>query len=88
MFGNGVLIGIIITLHQTIVLMCKAVLLPILKVLRQALTVLGAAAAGAATWSSALWASGAAAVLAAGTAMLASGWLAGPRVQWIMGNSV
>jgi len=54
MSGNGVLIGMIITLHQTIVLMSKAVLLPILKVPRQALTASGAAAVGAAARAAAL----------------------------------
>ena len=75
MSGTGVLIGIIVTLRQTIVLMCKAVLLPILKVPRQVLTVFCAAAAGAGTRATALWATGAATVLTSGTSVLASGWL-------------
>ena len=77
MSGNGVLIGIIMTLHQTMVLMCKAVLLPILRVPRQALTVFYAAAAGTTTRRAALWAPGVTATLATGATFLASAWLAG-----------
>ena len=77
MSGNGVLIGIIITLHQTIVLMCKAVLLPILRVPRQALTASVAAAVSSTTRASALWADGASAVLTTGSAIVASAWLGG-----------
>ena len=54
MSGNGVLIGIIITLHQTMLLMSKAVLLPILRVPRQAITASDAAAVGAAARAAAL----------------------------------
>ena len=75
MSRNGVLIGMMITLHQTIVLMCKAILLPILKVPRRVLTASSVAAVGSAARTTALLACGASTVLASGAAMLASAWL-------------
>ena len=79
MSGNGVLIGIMMTLHQTMLLISKAVLLPILRVLRQALTVFCAAAAGAMARGTVSSVYGSATAPTTGTKMLASAWLVCPK---------
>ena len=76
MSGNGVLISMIITLHQTIVLMSKAVLLPILKVLLPVLSAsFVAAVAGTTTRAPASSVFGATTPPPLATALLASAWL-------------
>ena len=86
MSGNGVLMGMMITLHQTMVFMSKAVLLPILKVVRMDLTASYVAAVGTATRTTALWAYGTSTVLTTGSTFLASGWLVGLEFTYFAGK--
>ena len=84
--GNGVLIDGIMTLLQMMLLIIKAVLLPILKVVRMDLTASYVAAVGTATRTTALWAYGTSTVLTTGSTFLASGWLVGLEFTYFAGK--